>query len=104
MEQEAVSVQVQKEITFKELCPEWFAKLTGHTHRVGLSFMNGAMCIVGEAYGFEKGADYYNCHECLRFSGTFGAIAYNRYNSEDRLNSEEIVKGFMNHWNSEHLK
>ena len=85
-------IQVKKQLTFEEICPQWAQKLCDRDKSFIGDFTH---CIVGEAHGFSMdysciGSRSY-CKECYDYSYDFGG--------DDLSQLDEFVV----HWNECHV-
>ena len=109
-------IQIQKPLTFEQICPLWFTALTGGGKSQILNWADFRHCMVGEAYGFDK--SYINptsslfCKACAGFAGLNGCMEDKRTLLEilrhewisKELNNEPTVQEFVKHWNECHVK
>ena len=85
-------IQLKKQLTFEEICPQWTQKL----HDADLSFIGDFRhCIVGEAHGFNPDYSYSSinsfCQECFDYSFDFGGKDLSQ------------IDNFVAHWNEKHV-
>lgn len=125
-EAELQKPEVQYQLTLKQICSQWFDKLTGKESSEELDITDSAKCVVAEAYGFDEkrifNPEYvYGCEECAKYAADFvGLLCYpldrtrsntvfnrmydnNGYVTEEILNNHSLVRSFLNHWSTTHL-
>ena len=118
-------LQIKKQLTFADIAPYWFDKLTDGKRyvleKVQLTMDNCKYCVVGEAHGFkELGLCYkymtdYGCEECNGFSygGTehylSGTMPHDNFCdiprglTPEQINNHPTVQAFVEHWNEKHV-
>ena len=108
---------VTESITFNELCPIWFRKLSLGLDKVD-KFMieqDSKYCIVGEAWKFSgRYNGYYlaflipfvGCWTCIKYAHKFAKVSKNTYKKENltRTDFEPLIEYFIKHWNEKHNK
>ena len=115
-------LQIKKLLTFEEIAPLWFRKLTRGIVDTDqyISMNHCRYCVVGEAHGFRDViyinhlADY-GCEECNGFSygGTehylSGTMPHDNFCdiprglTPEQLNNHPTVQAFVEHWNEKHV-
>ena len=89
-------VQVKKQVTFEQLCPDW-AKTIKQCGYIPISISSGIYqykyCIVGEAHGWSKD---YKCDSCMTFADRFACTSL-------RASHDFLIDKFVEHFNECHV-
>jgi len=112
--QKLIQVQIQKFLTFEDICPRWSKvfhtqkktqKTKYRVDRKNLDIEDCKKCVVGEAHGFPNDADtgYKNkdgstCKKCYKYS-----VNIPRSLEESPYNRRIRVERFVNHFNQYHV-